>query len=170
MSGPATSIAHVPLSEVLPSDYAAAADDLRRLARELELHRSATDRIEWCWYPEHTSHPPGPAERCYLLLFDTTIALFASGLDWLELTLDVAWSPQLTVNAAVEVACWCPQDHNMHQVRAAHWPVTNGRDLVEAFAAATAMVTNVLDSGPFDPSAWRVAAGLPQPGSEHDVH
>jgi hypothetical protein len=166
MSGPAMSIDHVPLSDVLPSDYVAAAGDLRRLARELDVHRAAADRIGWWWYPEHSRHPPVHVERDYLLLFDTTITLFSGGFDWLELTLDVAWCPELTVNAAVEVACWCSQDHNMHQVRAEHWPVTNSHDLVQAFAAGTAMLTNVLDSGPFDPRAWRVEAGLPDAPSE----
>jgi hypothetical protein len=161
MPGPATSIAHVPLSDVLPGDYVAVAGDLRQLARELDVHHLAAGRIGWHWYPEHVQPPPRSSERAYLLLFDVTITLFNSGFDWLELTLDVAWRPELTVNAAVEVACWCPQDHNMHQVREAHWQVTSCHDLVEAFAAGTAMLTNVLDSGPFDPRAWRVEVGLP---------
>lgn len=152
------SIDHVPLSDVLPSDYVAAMDELQRLARTLDLHRAAADRIGWWWYPEHRRPPSGDA---YVLLFDTTITLFNSGHDWLELTLDVAWRPELTVNAAVEVACWCQQDHGMHQVRSERLPVANSHDLAESFAGGIAILTNVLDSGPFDPSAWRVGAGLP---------
>lgn len=102
-----------------------------------------------------------PAERSYELVFDTTITLFNQGSDWLELTLDVGWRPELTVNAAVEVACWCSPDHNMHQVRESHWPVAGTEELVEAFAAGVTMLADVLDSGPFEPGPWRLDAGLP---------
>ncbi|GIJ38344.1 hypothetical protein Vwe01_16690 [Micromonospora andamanensis] len=160
MAGPVTSIDQVPLPDVLPSEYAAALDELQRLGRTLDVHRAAATRIGWWWYPEHRQRPPVPADGVHLLLFDTTITLFNSGQDWLELTLDVAWGSRLTVNAAVEVGCWCSQDHNMHQVRSENWPVTGSHDLVRGFAAGIAMLTIVLDSGSFDPSAWRVEAGL----------
>jgi len=62
------------------------------------------------------------------------------------------------VNAAVEVACWCPQNHDMHQVRVARWHAVNSCDLVEAFAAGTAMLVDVLTTGPFDPHPWRARA------------
>ncbi|PWU53189.1 hypothetical protein DLE60_31065 [Micromonospora globispora] len=65
------------------------------------------------------------------------------------------------MNAAVEVACWCPQDHNMHQVREAQWHVADCHELVEAFAVGTAMLADVLDSGPFEPRPWRIWANLP---------
>jgi hypothetical protein len=162
MSGPARTIDDVPLSDVLPDDYVAGAGELRRLARALELHRAAAGRIQWWWFPEHSTPPSVPTERDYRLLFDTAITLFSTGYDWLALTLDVAWCPELTVNAAVEVACWCYPDHNMHQVREEQWPVTNSHDLVEGFAAGTAMLMNFLDSGPFHPSPWRIEAGLPE--------
>ena len=55
--------------------------------------------------------------------------------DWLELTLDVGWCPDLTVNAAVEMACWCSPDHNMHHVREGCWPVANGQFLANRAAA-----------------------------------
>lgn len=161
MSGPVMSIGHVPLADVLPSDYVAVMGELQRVAGALDLHPAAVDRIGWWWYPEHRKRPPVATDGVYVLLFDTTIALFNSGHDWLELTLDVAWCSGLTVNAAVEVACWCSQDHNMHQVRNERWTVTNSHDLAESFAAGTVLLTNVLDSGPFDPSAWRLEAGLP---------
>ena len=102
-----------------------------------------------------------PSGGEYLLIVDTTITLMSASADWLELALDLAWRPELTVTAAVEVACWCPQDHNMHQVREAHWQVASRHDLVDAFAAGTAMLTDVLDTGPSEPRAWRALAGLP---------
>jgi hypothetical protein len=83
--------------------------------------------------------------------------------DWLELALDIAWlvPAQLTVNAAVEVGCWCSNDHNMHQMRQRQWHVVDSLELVEAFAAGTVMLMEVLASGPVKPHPWRVQAGLP---------
>lgn len=94
---------------------------------------------------------------------DTTITLHRTRDDWLELALGIAWREprQLTVYASVEAACWCPQDHNMHQVREAEWPVADGTDLVAGFSAGAEMLLGVLDSGPFEPSPWRVRADLP---------
>ena len=165
MSGPTSSVAQVPLSAVLPSGYAAAEGELRRFAHRLESHVAAVGNIRWHWYPEHTTKPAGQTEGSYLIVFDVSIMLFNEGSDWLELTLDVGWCPDLIVNAAVEVACWCSPDHNMHQVREGCWPVTNGHELVGAFSTGTAMLTKVLESGPFHPRSWRTEAGLPDPTS-----
>jgi hypothetical protein len=133
------------------------------LANELDSHPSAADRTVWHWYSGRTEPPQSSDRRGYVLLIDTTITLFNTRDDWLELTLDIAWlaPPKLTVHAAVEVACWCPQDHNMHQVRKAQWHVGNSHELVEAFATGTAMLMDVLASGPFEPHPWRARAGLP---------
>jgi hypothetical protein len=166
VSGPVDSISHVPLLDVLPSDHAAAADQLRRLAHELDAHPLAAGRIQWHWYPEHNTRPSTSAEGIYLLVFDTTITLFHQGADSLELTLDVAWGGELTVNAAVEVGCWCPSDHNIHRVREGRWPAAGTNQLVEGFTAGAAMLAGVLDSGPFDPRPWRLEAGLPDAPSE----
>lgn len=163
MAGPAPSLAQVPLGEVLPRDYAGAEDELRKLANELDRHASAVGRLAWHWYPERREPPQSSGSGLYLLLVDTTITLCETRDDWLELTLDIAWrpSPKLTVNAAVEVACWCPHYHNMHQVRAGRWQAADSHELVEAFAAGSAMLVDVLARGPFDPRSWRVQAGLP---------
>lgn len=146
-------------------DYLAAEDDLRGAGTRLESHHLAAGRTAWHWYPQRTGSPRLLAAGVHLLLVDVAVTLFNTGQDWLELTLDVAWQrqAQLTVSAAVEVACWCPQDHNMHPVRASRWHVADGHELVEGFGAGTALLASVLDSGPFDPGAWRVRAGLPGP-------
>jgi hypothetical protein len=158
-------MAHVPLREVLPGDYLSAEGDLRRLANELDSHLAAADRTAWHWYPDNRTQPSRTSNRrpYLLLLVDATITLYNTRDDWLELTLGIAWlaPPKLTVDAALEVACWCPQDHNMHQVRQAQWHAADSRDLVEAFAAGTAMLMDVLASGPFEPHPWRVQVGLP---------
>lgn len=163
MIGPAPSLAQVPLGEVLPCDYVGAEDELRRLAHEFDGHPAIVGRSAWHWYPERKEPPQSSDRGLYLLLVDTTITLYETRDDWLELTLDISWlaPPELTVNAAVEVACWCPQNHNMHQVRTARWHAVNGHELIEAFAAGTAMLVDVLATGPFDPRAWRAQAGLP---------
>jgi hypothetical protein len=166
VSGPANSIEQVPLSDVLPRDFAAAADRLRRLSRELESHPRAAGRTQWHWYPEHSAKPADSVGRFYHLVFDVTITLFDEGYDSLELALDVSWHPDLTVNAAVQIACWCPEDHGIHHVRDSRRPVGGADELVEAYAAGVAMLVGVLDSGPFDPGPWRREAGLPAGRSE----
>jgi hypothetical protein len=163
MAGPEPSIANVPLREVLPPAHLAAEDQLRTLATVLDQDRSAVGRTAWHWYPAHAESPRLAEGRLYLLLVDATITLYNAGDDWLELTLDIAWREpqQLTVNASVQVACWCPQDHNMHEVREAQWPVAESHELVERFAAGVAMLAGVLDSGPFEPGPWRISPNLP---------
>lgn len=110
-------MAYVPLRDVLPRDYLSAEGELRRLANELDGHRAAAGRTTWHWHPSRAEPPRTSSKHLYDLLVDTTISLYDAGDDWLELTLDIAWTipPKPTVNAAVEVACQCPQDHNMHQ-------------------------------------------------------
>src|SRR4051812_2889792 len=115
----------------------------------LDVHPAAAGRVQWHWYPEHNAGPSTSAEGNYLLILDATITLFNRGADWLELTLDVAWRPELTVNAAVEVGCWCSPNHNMHQVRTETWSAVGVDGLVAAFTAGTALLAGILDSGPF---------------------
>ncbi|ROO51117.1 hypothetical protein EDC02_5982 [Micromonospora sp. Llam0] len=111
---------------------------------------------------EHIEPTPAMlSKRGYLSLLDVAITFESAPSDWLELTLDLAWMPELSVSAAVGAARWCRPDHNMHQVREAQWPVEGSHDLVDGFAAAVAMLTDVLNSGQFDPSPWRIRAGLP---------
>jgi hypothetical protein len=140
---------------------------LRASCEDWRMHSNATRRLS-AGRPgidirRTREHPQSLGRGFYIILVDTTIMLYDTRDDWLELTLGIAWMapPKLTVNAAVEVACWCPQDHNMHQVRAAQWHAVNSRELVEAFAAGTAMLVDVLATGPFDPLPWRAQAGLP---------
>jgi hypothetical protein len=163
MVGSVSSLAQVPLREVLPRDYVGAEAELQKLASELDSHLAAAGRTAWHWYPDRTEPPPSPETGLYVLLVDAAITLYNTGVDWLELALDVAWvaPPRLTVNAAVEVACWCPQDHNIHRVRTGQWHAANSRELVAAFAAGTAMLIDSLTTGPFDPHPWRVQADLP---------
>lgn len=162
MSGPASSVAQVPLSAVLPSGYAAIEGELRRLAHRMESHAAAVGSIRWNWYPEHNTRPAAQTEGTCLAVFDVAVTLFDEGSDTLELTLNVGWCPDLAVNAALEVACCCSyQDHDIHRVVGSRCSAVNGPGLVEGFAAGTAMFIRVLETGPFDPRSWRTKAGWP---------
>ncbi|MEV6849926.1 hypothetical protein [Actinoplanes sp. NPDC051411] len=162
MVGPVPSIAQVPLAEALPPFCSGAEDELRRLSSALEQHRLAAGRTEWHWYPQHSTTPGQPEASHFLIVFDATVTLFSSGTDSLALTIDVAWlGRQLTVNAAVEVACWCADYHGVHHVREGQWLVDSSAAVVAAFAAGTAMLSDVLDSGPYEPGPWRIESHLP---------
>jgi hypothetical protein len=161
MAGPASSISQVPLREVLPRGHSGAENELRRLASELDRNPVAAGHRM-----APVSRPDGAPQGkpgTYLLLVDMTNTLYDTAEDSLELSLDIAWlaPAELTVNAAVEVACGCPENDNMHQVRRGRWHVADSQELVEAFAAGAAMLTDVLASGPREPHPWRIRAGLP---------
>ncbi|GAA2624117.1 hypothetical protein GCM10010399_64350 [Dactylosporangium fulvum] len=166
MAGPVSSIDQVPLGDVLPIAFNAVEGDLWRLARDLEAHQAAAGRTIWHWWLDRTERPPTLAERESLTIVSGGVMLYDSGVDWLELDLDIGWGPELTVTASVHVACWCAENHNAHYVLEACWPVATAHDLIEGFAAGTAILTEVLNTAPFDPSIWRVQAGLPDaPGA-----
>ncbi|MFF5084967.1 hypothetical protein ACFY36_48670 [Actinoplanes sp. NPDC000266] len=159
MAGPVSSIAYVPLHEVLPPGFGRAEGRLRELAGKLERHHSA-DRVSWHWYPDHLDAFLGTLVRI-------TITLYNTRDDWLELALSVTGGEggHLAVEAAVEVACWCDDDHNAHRVRDLSREVDDDYELADAFAAGAKMLTAVLTEGPFEPQPWRAAAGLPiRPG------
>jgi hypothetical protein len=58
--------------------------------------------------------------------------------DWLEFVLDVRYAAHgtLLVTAAVEVACFCPVDHNAHVAAKAEWTARSGAQLLDAFENA----------------------------------
>jgi hypothetical protein len=117
MAGPVPSMADVPLSEVLQPEYSDTEGALRRSGIDLDSHRPAGDSGGWHWFPRSTVEPQSSTDRIHYVLLDGSIMVYDNGVDWLELTLCVAWGtslPDLIVSAAVEVACWCPQNHNMH--------------------------------------------------------
>jgi hypothetical protein len=161
MAGPVSSIAYVPLSELLPAGFGRAEQRLRDLARRLEAHPAA-ERMAWFWHPEHVDPPAALAEDLRQVLLWAAITLYNTRDDWLELSLSISWrdAGQLTAYAAVEVACWCAENHNMHPVRDLDRDVDDDLDLGDAFAAGVKMLTTVLDEGPFEPQPWRQAAGL----------
>lgn len=149
----------VPLHAVLPEIYAAALPEVVRLVGGLEGDRA----FGWHWYPEAAANWLPSGDGILRLLVDGAAVVSGSDVDWLALNLVLASAvaPGLIVNAYVEVACWCPEDHNMHPVREIYHRVDDAAGLLAAVRESTAMLADVLHDGPFEPAPWRVAAGLP---------
>jgi len=133
------------------------------MGSELDALHSGEVRGGWNWFPEHAEPPPSDSSASQSVLIENIVSIYESPMDWLNVTLVVAWSspPDLLVNASVEVACWCSRDHGAHYVEDARWPVTTAADLLEAFADATSTVRQWVRDGPREPSRWRRTAGLP---------
>ena len=168
VAGPVSSLGHVPLSELLPERYLAVVPSLRRSADDLDRHRPANEPGVWNWLPAKTFLPELNDQPSSDLLIYTAILPYDTGVDWLELALDIAWdvSPRLVVNTAVEVACWCSPDHNVHPISQAKWRVATASELAEVFAAATTLMKGWLRDGPHNPDAWRSRVGLPNPPND----
>ncbi|MBM2622804.1 hypothetical protein JIG36_45620 [Actinoplanes sp. LDG1-06] len=162
MAKPVASLAEVPLDALLP-DHRAVLGELRRLGARLEAHPAAAGRTGWLWLSENVERPD-PEDDLYRLVLGGSVMLFSTGVDWLSAGLDVAWCPRLAVRASVEVACWCPVNHNAHDVQEGYWAVGTDDTLVEGFGDAVTMLLRFLDSGRDDPEALRAAAGLPLEG------
>lgn len=162
MAGPAEGIDDVPLGEALPGHDTTTLEALRLRLRELESHQRAAGRCEWWWFPSAPAPGPAGTALSYSLL-TLTIALARDHADWLELSLDLGRSePEgLLLTASVEVACWCPRDHNMHAVRHLSFPATTSRLLIDGVLAGAALLEDVLTSGPWDADSWRAIARLP---------
>ncbi len=82
--------------------------------------------------------------------------------DWLELALDVWYAGRdgLLVTAAVEVACFCPEDHGMHPAANAEWAAQSEAELLIAFDAALDKLA-AWSGDDSTPDVWRRRAGLP---------
>ena len=108
-------------------------------------------------------YPPAPAGSQPLpLALGTALGRHYERSDWLELALDVWFAGRdgLLVTAAVEVACFCPVDHGMHQVAVAEWKTRSEAELLDAFdAALTKLATWSEDTA--SPGTWRHRAQLP---------
>ena len=93
MVRPAPSSAHVPFGEVLPYDYMGAEASCggwrpnSTATLRLAIGRPGTGI-------RSGESPSIPGRGRYLLLVDTTITLYDTRDDWLELALDIAWLAQ----------------------------------------------------------------------------
>ncbi|MFI7212770.1 hypothetical protein [Micromonospora maritima] len=120
----------------------------------------------------HEHAPPPSATGVRTLVLSATVSLADTGEDWLELALTTAFDTPslLEVAAAVEVACWCTDDHHMHAVERREWVAGSGPALARSFTAATREITRWLATGPHDPQPWRDGAGLPGPSTWKAAH
>ncbi|WP_200211071.1 hypothetical protein [Micromonospora coerulea] len=149
----------------LPFDLGQSAYDRMCAAADV-LPSAGPPNVQPAWesYTHEASLPP-PAAGVRLLVLSATVSVVDTGQDWLELSLQVAIDTPslLEVAAAVEVACWCTNDHNMHAVERWEWLVGSGSALARSFDAAIQKITRWLATGPREPDAWRDQAGLPGP-------
>lgn len=159
-------LADVPLTRLLPGLGERSRAQLCRKADRLDLARPRGDVLadRWLWNPD-SAEVSEHGNKLEILVFGTsvTVMLAVTGVDWLELSLDVcrtAEPPVAVVSAAVEVACFCPVNHNVHPVRERRWLFGAAEALFPAFDTAVDAVIEWLD-GPREPPAWRAAAGLP---------
>ncbi|MCF2533183.1 hypothetical protein [Yinghuangia soli] len=157
----------VPLGELFGKAGPVELERMRLAVTALDAARPADQDAEWEWFAEHAQAPvPLPAVGASVVL-QTTVGLYESDSDWLELELEVAWMQRgLRVGAVLGVACWCESDnHGTHYLDPMDLDADDGTSIAEAFDAATAQLL-AWAGGPRDPSYWRGAAGLPQPTSD----
>lgn len=67
---------------------------------------------------------------------------------------------RLAVDAAVNVACWCENNHATHDVDTLRLVVGEETSLPEAFLACAVRLTG-WPADPHDADHWRATAGLP---------
>ncbi|MEU8134402.1 hypothetical protein [Streptodolium elevatio] len=154
----------VPLAALFPGAPTHDLDHVRRVAAAVDTLRLAAEPPEWEWFRDHAACPDPLPEGITPLVLTTTVALVheETGVDWLELELDVAWIRPggLAALAAVSVACWCDIDHNTHYPVETVVDVRNGLPLGEAFEHAASRLPAWL-ACPRDPEYWRAQAALP---------
>ncbi|NYF56519.1 hypothetical protein [Micromonospora purpureochromogenes] len=156
----------------LPFDLDHSAYDRMCAAADV-LPSAGTPDVQPAWESyTHEDALPRPAAGVQLLVLSATVSVVDTGQDWLELSLQVAFDTPslLEVAAAVEVACWCTNDHNMHAVERREWLVGSGPALARSFDAAIHKITRWLATGPSEPDPWRDRAGLPSPSDRKAAH
>lgn len=157
-------ITDVPLTDLLPllshADTARMADAAALLD---DLPESLT-RSPWSWLLLDEDAPQRP-------ILETILTLHSTGTDWLEIWLDIepaSVPDMLAVYTAIEVACWCPTDHNMHAVHEQHWLAASGPAIATAFETAITAVRSWATNSQ-DPNHYRRRAGLPEPPSSDSL-
>lgn len=157
-------LADAPLTELFPGITDESLARLVEVGDQLNQVRLPADPGGWHWYDEQVIPAPKTRRDLSPIIIGTTLTVYATSDDSLELALDVWQSvqPLMTVTATVEVSCWCETNHNIHAVEQREWLVGTDEGLVHAVTAAVQAVIGWLD-GPREPIAWRQRAGLPNP-------
>jgi hypothetical protein len=157
-------IADVPLTDLLSFLSGTDAARMADAATLLDELPEPITRSPWSWLLPEEDAPQRP-------VLETILTLQSTGTDWLEIWLDIEPSSvpdMLAIYTAIEVACWCPTDHNMHAVHEQHWLAASGPALATAFETAIAAVRSwAADSQ--DPNHYRQRAGLPEPPSSDSL-
>ncbi|WP_327434509.1 hypothetical protein [Streptomyces sp. NBC_01236] len=150
----------VPLSALFPQLSASEVEVLRRAARAIDEARVGEPEPAWLWASHHAAFP-GPGPGIAVILLADIVGPAGPG-DQLEFLLDVSWTDQgeLSVSAAVNVACWCDVDHATHDADALHVVIGGETSLSQAFQAGADRLVDWL-ADPRDPDYWRNRAGLP---------
>ncbi|MFJ6784903.1 hypothetical protein [Streptomyces yangpuensis] len=154
----------VPLTTLIPGLSPTDVESLRGAARTIDSARiestRAESRREWEWALDHAVFP-GP-EACTPVILGLDVVEHADGGDQLEFLLQVVWTGggRLTVDAAVNVACWCDTDHATHDVDALSLVVGDAASLPQAFRARAQRLIG-WPADPRDADHWRAEAGLP---------
>jgi hypothetical protein len=95
------------------------------------------------------------------LALATAVSRHCEPGDWLELVLDVRYAGNgaLLVTAAVEVACFCPADHNAHAAAKAEWTARSEARLLDTFETALEQLAAWSEDA-VSSDTWRARAHL----------
>jgi len=152
----------VPLEQLLPGIDTGCLTRIRAAAASLDAARPRGDAPTWYWHPEHATFPGFDARGSRAVL-ETGVAT-GDRSDWTELDLDFRWNwiGMREVTATLDVACFCDEDHNVHQVEELALLAASYGALSAQLERAVEQVHTWL-AGPLEPAYWRDRAGLPQP-------
>ncbi|NUU25134.1 MAG: hypothetical protein HOV68_27065, partial [Streptomycetaceae bacterium] len=148
----------VPLAALFPGAAAHELEHIRRVAAAVDALRPPGAAASWEWFRDHAVCPDPMPGHITPLVLSTSVALLAdeTGVDWLDLELDVAWVAPGVIGAlaAVSVACWCDIDHNTHYPAEDIVEIGPRTALGDAFERAASRWPRWL-ACPHDPEYWR---------------
>ncbi|MFF6791707.1 hypothetical protein ACFY9C_21880 [Streptomyces filamentosus] len=126
----------------------------------VDMARAGRVTAGWEWVLEHAVFPGTQVGTPVVLGLD--VIEHAGGGDQLEFLLQVVWIDpgRLSVDASVNVACWCETSHATHDADAVRVVVGEETSLPGAFRAGAEHLTGWL-ADPHDADYWRAKAGLP---------
>jgi hypothetical protein len=129
------------------------------IGRRLDELRRTGDAQRWVYEDGPLQVHVREARRQAL---GTVLGRCYSQSDWLELALDVWYDVRcaVLVTATVEVACYCPTDHNVHNAAEEEWTATSPAGLIWAATEAVSVLT-VWATDESGPSEWRRRSGVP---------
>jgi hypothetical protein len=131
---------------------------LNDIGHRIDLLRLPADEPGWVY----SKGPQAVAGGQPLpLALATSLGRHYESGDWLEFALDVRYAAHgaLLVTAAVEVACFCPVDHNAHVAAKAEWTARSGAQLLNAFETALEQLV-AWSADTISPDTWRARAHL----------